>query len=256
LDHWALRLFSDDVKLQDRFVSTFIRKKGTLLLSTFSFAEFARNDDRRNSVAAKEFIERLLPNIYLSDTAIDSLVKLERNEPNNIGRFSPPSDLPQLKLFASRAQDAPLGFTMKGFITLARDNYHILEAFTKETVHKIRSSIELQRSDPVYVRKARVSRPSPDRTRTFIIMGELMREFVLDASLEISDNDIMDMLHAIVSVNCCDYVLLDGAWESRVTKMCKRIEKSGHPMPVAKCFSFRKNGIARFLDDLEAYSNA
>ena len=65
LDHWALRLFSDERQLQDRLVDTLISQCGTLLHSVISFAEFARGDDRRHTLAAEEFVERLLPNIFL-----------------------------------------------------------------------------------------------------------------------------------------------------------------------------------------------
>ena len=120
LDHWAMRLFSDDIILQDRLVTTLLARGGTLLLSSFSFVEFARDDDRRHSVAAEEFVERLLPNIYFTDFAFDKLDEQEQRESDNRHRFWPSADLPQLKLFAERARKAPLGFTMQGFITMAR----------------------------------------------------------------------------------------------------------------------------------------
>ena len=253
LDHWALRMFSDDAELQDRLVSTLLRQQGTLLLSNFSFAEFARNDDRQHVLAAEEFLERLLPNIYLTDFAFNKLQEQEQYEPNNIRRFWPPADLPQLKLFVERSPDTPLGFTMRGFITLARDNHVTLEAVTKETLHMIRSGLESFRRDPEYVRAARNIRPTSKRTRMSVIMAELMREFVLDANINISDNDVMDMLHAAVTVNCCDYVLLDGAWTARVSKMNQRITNTGETMSIAKCYSRRNNGVLRFLEDLDAY---
>jgi len=253
LDHWAVRLFSDDHRLQDSLVETLLAKHGTLLLSNFSFAEFARNDDPRHAVAAEEFIERLLPNIYLTDFALDKLNEQERQEADNFRRFWPPADLPQLKLFAERAHDTPLGFTMRGFIAMARDSCAVLEPITKETLSSIRTALESQRSDPAYVRGARNVRPTSERTRTFVIMAELMREFVLNPSLQLSDNDIMDMLHAALPVNCCDFVLLDGAWEARVSKMKQRIGASRATMPVASCYSRRNGGVARFLDDLSKF---
>lgn len=251
LDHWAIRLFSDDLALQDRLVASLLRHQGTLLLSTNSFAEFARNDDRRHALAAEEFFERLLPNIYLTDNAIDKLHEQELLEPNNARRFWPPADLPQLKLFAERAPDSPLGFTMGGFITMARDNHVILEAVTKEALHMIRSGLESLQGDPEYVRAARNSRPTSRRTRTYIIMGELMREFILNSNIKMGDNDVIDMLHAAIPVNCCDFVLLDSAWENRVKKMRQRLENIGEVMPIAKCYS--PNGVLKFLDDLDTF---
>lgn len=253
LDHWALRLFSDETILQDRFVEVLLNKKGTLLLSNISFLEFARPDDRRHCIAAEQFLERLLPNIYLSDTSIDKLQTQEMEEPDNRKRFWPPADLPQLKLFSERAQDTPLGFTMKGFISIAHDLHTQLEPVTKEVVEMIRGQIEFHRSDVEYVRKVKHTPPNSKRTRTYVLLSELMREFHINPSLEIKDNDIIDMLHAIVSVNCCDFALLDSAWTNRVLKLKQRIQKTGTEMPLALCYSQRQNGVSKFLDDLENF---
>jgi hypothetical protein len=117
----------------------------------------------------------------------------------------------------------------------------------------IRVGIEAQRADPAYVRAARNIRPTAKRVRMIVIMSELMREFILDPRLTLSDNDLMDMIHAAMPVNCCDFVLLDGAWADRVAKMKQRIQKAGAVMPVADCYSRRDDGVARFLDALSHY---
>ncbi|MBU1222749.1 MAG: hypothetical protein KKA22_06270 [Gammaproteobacteria bacterium] len=255
LDHWALRLFSDDSELQDRLVRLLLQKQGTLLLSHISFAEFAKPTDRQHCISAEKFLERLLPNIYLTDFAYDKLQIKEESEQDNRRRFWPPADLPQLKLFAERAQDSPLGFTMHGFISMAHDHHPQLEPVTLETVHVIRDGIEACREDPIYVHKSRNVLPDDKRTRTYVIMGELMREFVLDPSLAITDNDVIDMLHAAMPINCCDFVLLDGAWASRVAKMKQRIENAGSDFPIAKCYSKRGDGVSQFLRDLESFDS-
>jgi len=48
LDHWAIRLFSDDTAFQDRLIKALLAKGGTLLLSHFSFAEFTRGSSPQN----------------------------------------------------------------------------------------------------------------------------------------------------------------------------------------------------------------
>lgn len=80
-----------------------------------------------------------------------------------------------------------------------------------------------------------------------------MRGFYLDPAALISDNDVVDMLHAAMPINCCDYVLLDRAWTERVEKMKQRIAKVGSTMQIAKCFSARNHGVQAFLDDLEGF---
>nr|WP_315205036.1 hypothetical protein [uncultured Albidiferax sp.] len=254
LDHWAIRLLSDDADLQERFVGLLLRKQGTLLLSNISFAEFARPDDRKHCIAAESFIERILPNIYFTDFAYDKLQAQEEAEPDNRRKFWPPADLPQLKLFAERAQEAPHGFTMHGFIAMARHLHMHLEPVTKEVVQMIKGGIEAARNDPAYVLKARNLLPNDKRTRSYVVMAELMREFYLDPSLKISDNDIIDLLHAALPVNCCDFVLLDGAWTNRVAKLKQRISQAGSVLTLANCYSRRDDGVSRFLADLESFA--
>ena len=86
-----------------------------------------------------------------------------------------------------------------------------------------------------------------------MIMGELLRGFILDSNAPMSENDAVDLIHAAMPLNCCDYVLLDGPWTERVEKMKLRLSKSSMVMPIAKCFSQRNDGINVFLTDLENF---
>ncbi len=253
LDHWAIRLLSDVQVFQDRFVNALISKGGTLLLSCFSFAEFAKATDPKHCRDAEAFLERLLPNIFLTDFALDKVLEQELNEQNNSKRFWPSADLPQLKFFAERDQSAPFGFTMRGFITLAHINRTEVAQPVNELIRVVKGELESARSDPEYVAKARKLLPSDSRPRTLLILGELLRGFNLDSKAPITENDVIDLLHAVMPVNCCDYVLLDGPWAERVKKMRLRISKAKMDMPIAKCFSQRDNGVSAFLDDLEKF---
>src|SRR4030095_11635437 len=126
-------------------------------------------------------------------------------------------------LFAERAQSAPLGFTMHGFITLAYRNRVELSKLSDGLSQMFLDALESARSDPSYVVKARNTLPSDARPRTWVILGELMRGFNLDRTAPMSKNDTIDLMHAAMPVNCCDYVLLDGPWAERVEKMRQRI---------------------------------
>lgn len=253
LDHWAIRMFSDDLGLQDQFVNALMSKGGTILLSPVSFVEFTRATDARHCSDAEVFLERLLPNIYLTDFAFDKVLEQERDELNNYVRFWPSADLPQLKFFAERAQDTPLGFTMHSFIALAYTYRSELSKSIESVALSIVNGIESARRNPDYVLKAKNSVPSDKLPRTKVILGELIRGYNLDHTAPVSENDAIDLLHAAMSVNCCDYVLLDGPWTERVEKMKLRIAKTGMNMPIAKCFSKRANGVTAFLADLEAF---
>jgi len=256
LDHWAIRLFSDDLHLQDRFVSALMSKGGTLLLSNFSFVEFAAASDQKHCYDTETFIERLLPNIYLTDFALDKVLEKENDEHNNAKRFWPPADLPQLKFLVERTQPGSSGLTMRGFISLAHVYRTQLSQSIEELIRTVGDGLNSARSDASYVAKTRKARPSDERPRTLLILGELLRDFNLDPKATISRNDVIDLFHAAMPLNCCDYILLDGPWAERVAKMKHRISKTSMKMPVAKCFSQRDNGVEAFLADLDAFDKA
>lgn len=253
LDHWAVRLFSEELDLQDRFVRSLRAKAGTILLSNITFAEFADLSDARHCEQAEAFLERLLPNVYFTDFAFDKLLQREELEPSNAKRFWPPADLPQLKLFVERASMLSSGLTMRGFVALAHETRDQISESSRGLKRLLVEGFSAARNDPEYVSKARRVAPSDKRPRTLLILGELMRSFNLDGNAPISENDVVDLLHAAMPVNCCDFVLLDGPWAERVEKMKHRISKTAMEMPLASCFSQRNNGVDNFLVALDGF---
>lgn len=256
LDHWAIRLFSDELGLQDRFVHSLLAKAGTLLLSNISLSEFASLSDARHCDQAEAFFERLLPNIYLTDFAFDKILQNEMHEPSNARRFWPPADLPQLKLFVERASMQSSRLTMRGFVALIHENRDQISESTKGLKRMLVEKFTVARNDAEYVAKARRTPPSDKRPRTLLIFGELMRSFNLDTNAPITENDVIDLLHAAMPVNCCDFVLLDGPWAERVEKMRHRVSKMAMEMPIASCFSQRNNGVESFLAALDRFDRA
>ncbi|MGK2951179.1 MAG: hypothetical protein ACSLEZ_02185 [Thiobacillus sp.] len=253
LDHWAIRLFSEELDLQDRFVDSLLAKAGTLLLSHISFSEFAALSDARHCDQAEAFFERLLPNIYLTDFDFDKLLRKERDEPNNAKRFWPPADLPQLKHFVERAGRQSSRLTMRGFVALTHETRYQISESTKVLKRTLVDEFTAARNEAEYVAKARRIYPSDKRYRTLLILGELMRSFNLDPTAPITENDVIDLLHAAMPVNCCDFALLDGPWAERVEKMRHRVSKTTMEMPIASCFSQRNNGVESFLAELENF---
>jgi hypothetical protein len=253
LDHWAIRLFSDDRTLQDRLVTALSQKQGTLLVSNISMAELGAAADPRHIMDAEAFLERCLPRLFLTDFRLDDVLARERNEANNATRFWPTADLPQLKLFGERSHAVGRSFTMYGFAQMAYEHRTPINGLMSDMARKMTAAVEKARSDPDYVRKARDAPLNDSRPRTLLIMGELLRGFILDSNSLMSQNDAVDLVHAAMPLNCCDYVLLDGPWTERVAKLKLRLAKSPMVMPIAKCFSRRNDGINEFLTDLENF---
>ena len=252
-DHWALCDFSDDAMLQDRFVKTMLEKQGTFVLSHTNLAEFTNANDPRHAEAAERFLERLMPNVYLTDFDLEKAESFER-QPGYAGqRIWPSADLPMLKFVAERSITAGTDLTLVGFITLAYLYRDRLSAKFTEANQNILAALNEQRADHGYVEKARRSVPDTIRPKTWVVMGELMRELTIDTNATITVNDIVDWQHAILPVSCCDYVLLDRKWEQRVRAMAKRSAHQGLRINFAKCFSKRNDGLNHFLNELEAH---
>lgn len=136
---------------------------------------------------------------------------------------------------------------------MAHSNRVKFTDLTDSIAREVREELDAARGNPDYVRKAKNTSLSNSRPRTTIILGELIRGFILDSMTSISNNDVIDLLHAAMTVNCCDYALLDGPWVERVNKMKQRLAKAGIEMPLAKCFSIRNSGVSSFLVDIEAF---
>lgn len=253
LDHWAIRRFSDDISLQKRFVRALQTKKGTLLLSTLSLFEFSRISDERHFGDTETFLDRLLPNIYLSDFDLEKQLKQEQSTPNTTKLYWPSTDHAQIYYLTRLAENSSRDFTMKGYYKLTRKNKTKLSELMQNVANNIVNRTQNIRSDTELANAAKTFPPRSDRQRTNIILTELIRNFILDPTIQMTENDAIDFLHASVSVNCCDYVLLDGPWTERVANMSRRIKRAGINMPIARCFSERRNGLEKFMVALEVF---
>jgi hypothetical protein len=253
LDHWAVRLFSEDLVLQTRLVAALVQKKGTLLVSHISMTELGGASDPRHLIDAETFFERCLPHVFLTDFRLDEVLARELKAADNSTRFWPTADLLQLKLFGERSKGAGRAFTLNGIAQLAYEHRSEINELMNALAGKMQQALENAWFDTDYVRKARDIPLKDSRPGTMVILGELLRGLNLDSNSPISKNDVIDLIHAAMPLNCCDYVLLDGPWAERVAKMKLRLAKSPMVMPIAKCFSQRDDGINAFLSDLEKF---
>jgi len=253
LDHWALMTFAEDAALQNRFVSALNGKRGTLVLSMISFGEFAAPDDPRHCQEAEVFIDRVIPRLFLTDLNPQEVRAQELARPDNPLRFPLSSDNRQLRLFVRRCLEEGRPLSMRGFIAYAREWRPEIAALLGHWNEQYRRRFGAARQDDEYRRKAKEAVPDAGRPRTMVIFGELMRGFALDQNAPLSDHNIIDLFHAAMPVNCCDFVLLDGAWEARVETMRQRIADIDPGMVMARCYSRRNDGLGRFLTDLESF---
>jgi hypothetical protein len=248
--------FAQDRVLQDRLVADLDRKRGTLLLSTVSFGEFAAPADPRHCREAEDFIDRIMPRVFLTDLRPDETIRQEEGQRDNRVRFPPSSDEPQLRLLVRRCVEENRDLSMRDFIGLARVHARQIALHIAYWNERFRGAFDEARQDNAYRRRAREVVPNVQRPRSLVICGELLRGFAIDQRAPLTDNNIVDFMHAFMSVNCCDFVLLDAAWANRVEEMRRRIAANDPAMEIARCYSRRNHGLERFLNDLEVFQAA
>ncbi len=254
LDHWAIRLFSDDISLQDRFVNALHNAKGTLLLSHQNLAEFTGPDDMSHAVQAELFLNRILPNVFFALSAFTTLEReaLKINDRN----LRPPDDCEFLKCFAMNRPEGVNPLSFNGILTAISDSRDRLGERFRESNKSIADIVNKQRQDPNYRRRATSSKALRDMSRMQVIMDELLRNIVIDQQAPFTDHDTVDYQHAILSTSYCDFALLDRRWHDMVERMERRLAKLDFEVKHAHCFSRRNNGLEAFLLALEMFSES
>jgi hypothetical protein len=71
LDHWAVRKFSENAGLQDRFIELLHKSRGTWLFSAANLSEFTVVTDLAQAEAVERLLLRAMPSLYVADTVID-----------------------------------------------------------------------------------------------------------------------------------------------------------------------------------------
>jgi hypothetical protein len=254
LDHWAIRRLSDEKNFQHRFVAALHKAGGTLFLSHQNFAEFVGSDDASHAVQAEQFLERVLPNIYFAQLDLNRAIAQEQDPRTSGHRLPPPPDLGLLKLIALRRLTGPQPFTVKGLLTEVATHRDRLGKTFHESNQRIADAVNAKRQKPEFVKKVKGFKADQDRARTLIVMEEILRSIVLDASMPFMNSDSADYQHAILSTSYCDYVLLDGKWQDMVRRMERRFSTLKLPLRHARCFSERRNGLESFLLELESHA--
>ena len=80
----------------------------------------------------------------------------------------------------------------------------------------------------------------------------MLRTLLVDKGTKMTRNQAIDLIHVVVPVAYCDFVLLDKHWETQVGRVRSRLNKADMSVPVGKVFSGKANGVDRFLCELES----
>ncbi len=253
LDTFAIREIADSDELSARFARALKSSGGTWLLASLSMSEFARFTDPRHAQCAEKLLAQVVPHIYLFLSEPD--VDMERRSETDLARRSlPRADERNMDYFSRRwAKEQNLPETFRWMFQLVHERRVEMAATLDDVASKVVASLTHHRQLDTYRRNAKAARPDDGRTRQQVISGDLLRELVLDTKASITNNDALDLMHAVDAVDYCDLVLLDKAWERRVNALRQRIAQTGIDMPVAACFSKSNDGVGRFLDSIERW---
>jgi hypothetical protein len=255
LDHWAIRMMSDDLRLQDEFISAVKARNATLMISWLNIGEFTQVTDATSHAKAEQLVERLLPNIFFIEPNPFEVIAKENGLLSGGMPTPSHSDSGLLEEFSSLHCTSLAGFSAKGLFSSmhnspAKSNLHDL---ADEIIYRIglqreelTSNLKLQRA----IRKEASGRTLQRGTR--YIFRELARTFLVEKKLVLSRNHAIDLIHATVPVAYCDYVLLDAHWEVQVSRLQKRFERSGMEVPLAAVYSKKSEGVSKFLKALVA----
>jgi len=240
LDQWAIRLFSSDEGLGQRFLRALKRSGGALVVSHLNLAEVAGPSDPRHAEEAAAFLEGVLPNMYFAMFDIQSAMDQEGRRRDVRVRLPAPPDVELLREVGKQWPDDFQPFTIAPVIKVIVAHRDELGAVWRESNQRIADQINQVRADPKTVEQARDFKEHPINLPTRAVMQELLRTTFLDQSLRIGQNDGGDVQHAISSIAYCDYVLLDKKWEDLHERMVRRFVELGTPIRLAKVFSKRR----------------
>lgn len=204
LDHWAIREISSAPARRDHFLETF-RTRGTLMFSVLNILEMARNTGD-SYTRIREMLDAVEPYWLLSDPDPRTVQDREMR-----GLVAPVSFFVPLSIFASVYKTLPQGTLRLGAAldTLQDTEFRERARAILERPSELRRRMERERRR--YERGEALRPPPFPRGSPLWISGSLGQALIMSGK-RITENDVVDILHAAVPLRYAVVVLLDGAW--------------------------------------------
>jgi hypothetical protein len=249
LDHWAVRRFSDDAALGDRFIAALHSAQGTWIFSQMNLTEFTAMRDIATARRVEALIQRAFPHFYVLDT-VDDTPYFREDQAERPWSPDAPDKHWMLRDLGDRAAIIGGSFNAHRFISDGIDHADELLPVFERMKRDISNHItEIRRAVfAKHDRKALV--PDPHMRLIDIFKEELLVEPAGQANQRFRDNDAVDFVHALPACQLCDMVLLDTGWCHKVVLATHRIREAGIEGKIAACYS--PNGVGDFLTALEA----
>jgi hypothetical protein len=245
LDHWAIRLFGEDLTQQDRLVQALQGVGGTLFFSLQNLFEFTAMTDGRQAEEAETLLGRVIPNLYVADSFIDLGMFLRDGQKHGDEH----EKHVMLKMLIKSGEAGPF-FSTKGYVSAVVDHADRLAPLFQQMNSSIATKMMELRDDDSMTTKARKYRPGHHTTLEAMLIAEMARDTHIGQGT-FSPNDTADWIHAVTAALVGDLVLLDARWRDKLEKATRRIRAAGVQARIAKPFS--KSSVNDFLLALEQW---
>lgn len=250
LDHWAIRLFSQDMALQNRFITALHRSGGTWLFSTANLMEFTAMSDLEQAARAEALLLRAIPHLHVADTTIDKGYHQQEGAENN-------ADAPEehwvLRDLGERARITGGRWNTHRFLQDAIEHRGELEPLFADLKKVVSDAVMAIVQDPQLHDAAKKFTPRPGMTLRHALNSELLREPNINPEYVFDDNDTMDYIHASPGAIIGDFILLDASWCHKVEQAKRRLRRGGVTGRLAATFSSRT--VKDFLAALESWQD-
>lgn len=248
LDHWAIRLFSDDLPMQSRFINALQRSGGTWLFSAANLMEFTAMTDLAQAERGEQLLLRAMPAVYVAHTTVDKGFLFEEGAPNHPDA---PDQHWMLSDLGARASIVGGAWCTHRFLQDAinfKDQLRPLFDSLKTEIAKAVTSLtqdEKRHADAVRFK------PTPGMTLRDALNAELIRDPHIDSGYVFNEHDVMDLIHAVPAAVVGDLIMLDAGWCHKIERARMRLRKGGVTGKLAACYS-RKSAF-NFLAALDTW---
>ena len=238
LDHWALRKVSENQRLADAFLHSFKAANATIAVSWVNIVEFSKMASPKAHRDAEHFVGRLLPHIFCMEV---NPITVRNNEDAIIrGELSIPAhaDVELMKILGGLRPTGFEHFSATGFFASVHNSVGVsseMDQLTELMIDQIEVLRQRYVTDPEMAKSAKglPARSSfPQGTRQ--IFRELITTLLCDINLKLTKNHAVDLLHAVVPLAYCDYVLLDAHWEAQVKRVRKKLTEGASPFQLQR----------------------
>jgi hypothetical protein len=245
LDHWAVRLFSEDLSLQNLFIGALRQSGGTWLFAGANLMEFVAMTDLNQAASAEELLRRAMPSVYVSDLYSDPGFALSKK---TAPADDPPDEHWMLEDLEERAQRVGGTLNTTRFVQDAILNRASLLPLFEELKEQVVNAIRASAADQEKQRFASRFRPVAAMDVGEALLAELLREPHINQAFRVDDHDAMDLVHAVPAATICDYLLLDRGWTSRLNRAAERLRRAGVPGKVGRAYA--QPHLQEFFDQL------